>query len=85
MVNIVIKYTNTSGTNVSLEVIKENGMTESEILLECEFTNSRVDFFVEFTFQCGMKTITDTTSPCKSSSIPTTVKSFYSYKLQYFT
>ena len=83
MVNIVIKYTNTSGTIVSLNVVKENGIAEGEALLECGFTNSRVDFFVEFTSQCGMKTITDTTSPCKSSSIPTTVKSFYYFKLQY--
>ena len=82
MVNIVIKYTNISGTNVSLDVMKLNGMAESGTLLECGFTNSRVDIFVEFMSQCRMKTITNTTSPCKSSSIPTTVKSFYS-KLQY--
>ena len=83
MVNIVIKYTNISGTNVSLDVMIMNGMAESQTLLWCGFTNRRVDFFVEFTSQCGKKTITDTTSPCKSSSIPTTVKSFYSSKLQY--
>ena len=71
---------NMSGISVSLDVKKMNGIAESETLLECGFTNSRVDFFVE---QCGMKTITNTTGPCKSSSIPTTVKSFYSSKLQY--
>ena len=60
------------GTNVSLNVRKMNGMAESETLLECGFTNIRVSFFVEFTSQCGMKTITGTTSPCKSSSILTT-------------
>ena len=80
---IVIKYTNIGGTNISLNVRKMNSMAESETLLECGFTNSRVDFFVEFISQCGMNTITGATRPRKSSSIPISVKPFYSSKLQY--